>query len=263
MSKAGKTMLLAVGLFLLSGAQSPSYAQEQLLTKAINSAKRTVCTPLESVLVSRASRCELKKLSQADSSIKADLQENEEHRTVITHTIEPIYYIPEVKTPQPTVTPVEVVVSSITPNPMLQAPVDMVPADGVTLDSNLIFDLINAHRASIGKSAFQKDDALCSLAATRSTELSGEFANGTLHSGLYNRKLPYWITENAKWGSNEAGTVKWWLNSPIHRRAIEGDYTYSCGSCQGSKCAQLFTSYTPKGGVAPAPSTLPLANAAR
>jgi hypothetical protein len=120
------------------------------------------------------------------------------------------------------------------------------PAAGPSLDANLIFDLINAHRASIGKPAFLKDDALCSLAITRSLELPAEFANGSLHSGLYNRGLPYWITENAKWGSNEAGTVQWWLNSPIHRSAIQGDHIYSCGACNGTQCSQLFTSYVSK-----------------
>ncbi|MDO8269585.1 MAG: hypothetical protein Q7T54_02855 [Candidatus Levybacteria bacterium] len=248
MSIAGKTMLLIVLFLGLSGAQSQSFAREKLTSLTIvgKAPKSVSCTPLQSLLVTQNSTCTYEKLSQSDSSAKANTKNPEEQLNVYSYATEPTYYVPPAEIPQPTVTPIQIIVSSITPNPIQQAPLDMVPADSANLNNDLILDLINSHRASIGKAAFQKDEALCSLAQTRSTELSGEFANGGLHSGLYNRNLPYWITENAKWGSNEAGTVKWWLNSPIHRRAIEGDYTYSCGYCNGTKCSQLFTSYTPK-----------------
>lgn len=260
MSKAGRLVLLTLLFLGVSGAVTQSFAREPFAAKALSlSTKSTACTPLESILITKSNSCEYKKLIQIDAAAKADSTGNEDKKNVISYAVEPVYYVPEPEAVTPTTTPVQTVVSSITPNPMQQAPLDMVPADGANLNSDLILELINAHRASIGKAPFQKEAALCSLAATRSTELSGEFANGSLHSGLYNRALPYWITENAKWGSNEAGTVKWWLNSSIHRRAIEGDYTYSCGACQGSKCAQLFTSYSPKSGIV-ASSLAPIAS---
>lgn len=123
---------------------------------------------------------------------------------------------------------------------------DEYAAPDVTLDSDKIFELINQYRASIGLAPFEKDEKVCELAQTRSTEIAGELTNGTLHSGLYGRNLPYWIFENAKVGSNEEGTVAWWLSSPIHHESIAGDYKFSCVKCTGSNCSQLFTNFSPK-----------------
>lgn len=120
------------------------------------------------------------------------------------------------------------------------------PLSQGNLNSDVIFNLINAHRVRIGLHPFEKDANLCSLAQSRGAELAGEVASGRLHSGLYGRNLSYWVTENMKYGGNEEQTVAWWLNSPIHRAAIEGSYKYSCGECAGNTCAELFTSYTPK-----------------
>ena len=116
-----------------------------------------------------------------------------------------------------------------------------------SLSSDLLFEMINTYRASIGLPAYQKDDQLCSLAKERGPELYDEiFTNGNIHGGLYNRNLPYWITENMKYGPDENDVFNWWMNSSIHRAAIEGNFTYSCGECYGNSCAQLFTSYQPK-----------------
>ena len=120
-----------------------------------------------------------------------------------------------------------------------------VPND-MQVNADTIQDLINAFRTRAGLTPFMREDNVCSLAKIRSMELAGELANGVLHSGLYNRNLPYWIWENAKVGSDEQGTVTWWLNSPIHRSSMVGNYKYSCGACTGSYCSQLFTSYEPK-----------------
>lgn len=109
-----------------------------------------------------------------------------------------------------------------------------------------IFELANKYRQSLSLPVFEKDEKLCSLAAARSTELAGELSNGVLHSGLYNRNLPYWVWENAKVGSDEEETVKWWIGSPIHNSSLVGDYKYSCVACSGTYCSQLFTSYSPK-----------------
>jgi len=247
MSKAGLGMLLTAAILALSGALNTTNAQEKLLQLSKTEARpSTICsTPLKDYFT--LEKCEIKKLSQSEIVVKgANRGANE-----LSYATEPTRYIP---TPTATVTPTAsvTIAPSIVPNPMQQAPLDLFPADGPDLNTTLIHDLVNAHRASIGKQAFQTEAALCQLAKVRSQELQGELfeGKGYLHSGLYNRQLPYWITENAKYGSNEAGTVRWWLNSPIHRSAIEGDYTYSCAACTGTKCAQLFTSYTPKGGVA-------------
>ncbi len=255
MSKTTQTLLLTALLFLTSAVNIR--AQEHLsLLPPFSGQKSTVCDPLQSNLAVRTQSCDEPKLTQSEKAVKAAVKNIDEVEPVaFSYSLESAYYVPPTPTPsvsEPTPSPEEP-----TPLPSLQEAKDLFPAEGTSLDSNLIFDLINQHRAGIGKPAFLKDDALCSLAVTRSLELHDElFVNGNLHSGLYNRNLPYWITEDAKWGSNEAGTVRWWLNSPIHRRAIEGDYIYSCGACNGSQCSQLFTSYTPK--VAVAPTSIPL-----
>lgn len=132
--------------------------------------------------------------------------------------------------------------------PTMTALNDEYAVPDVALDSESIFDLVNQYRASLGLAPFEKDDKVCELAQTRSTEISGELTNGTLHSGLYNRNLPYWIFENAKVGSDEEGTLSWWLSSPLHHESIVRDYKFSCVKCKGSVCSELFTSYSPKSG---------------
>lgn len=243
MSRKYATILLAFLFFTASGVANTANAQTESLTlPTMNIRPGITCnTLLNAYFVMQNDTCDELKLSQVDRVAKAVASQSAETNLEFSYATEPTYFVEPTSTPTETLTP--------TPAVEVQTPQDMVPATGPNLDSNLIFQLINAHRESIGKPAFVKDDALCSLATTRSTELYGELfeGKGYLHSGLYNRNLPYWITENAKWGSNEAGTVQWWLHSPIHRHAIEGDYTYSCGACQGSMCSQLFTSYTPKG----------------
>lgn len=238
MSKAGKTILLTIAFFAVSGVFSNTYAQENLFLVTKNVAKKELlCNSLlQSRLVAHQNECETQNSSQKDSVVKGIKRDNFE----IAYMTEPTQYVP---------TPTIIIVPTIVPDPTMQAPLHSFPAtQAENLNADLILELINAHRAKIGKVPFQKEASLCSLAQTRSTELHDElFVKGGLHSGLYNRNLPYWVTENAKYGSNEAGTVQWWLNSQVHRRAIEGDSIYSCGACQDTQCSQLFTSFTPKG----------------
>lgn len=115
-----------------------------------------------------------------------------------------------------------------------------------SLNSTIIFSNINAIRAGRGLAAFETSAILQEVALSRLSELEGEIASGRFHSGLYARKLPYWITENMKYGSNEAGTVTWWMNSYVHRSAILGNHKYSAGACLGNACIQLFSSFVPK-----------------
>jgi uncharacterized protein YkwD len=263
MSKAGLTLALAFLLLVSSGVINKTYAKEKLnllalgkVEKGVNVCKTdTLCsvcgTALQNVFLTNT--CD-ENSTQIDSSLKASAQTQEDSANEFSYETDPTEYIPPTPTPTTMVLPNNTVTPEVSPTVSLdQAPVDNLPAVSQNLNSDLIFDMINQHRAQIGKSAFIKDPALCQLAQIRSTELYGELfeGKGALHSGLYNRNLPYWVTENAKYGSNEAGTVKWWLNSPIHRAAIEGNDIYSCGACNGTVCSQLFTSYTPKAGGTP------------
>jgi uncharacterized protein YkwD len=251
--QAGKIMLLTLVFLLMSKATL--HAQGNAPLPIMKAQTEQSCTAFTSYFVVNDNSCIEKRLTQTEKAVKAAVSDDgEANLPVFSYSTESVYFVEPTPTPNVEETP--------TPAPLpdsatIEGARDMVPQTGVNVDANVIFDLINSHRTSIGKPAFIKDEALCSLATTRSMELSGEFANGTLHSGLYNRNLPYWITEDAKWGSNEAGTLRWWLNSPIHRAAIEGNHVYSCGACNGSQCSQLFTSYTPK--QIPIPTALPVA----
>ena len=260
MSKAGLILLLALLFLIVSGGATQTFAQEKLTDPTLRTTKTngTCKTLLENFFVTNRNSCEDKLSSQTDSVVKAKANEKTDNEVnEFSYRTEPTQYIPPTPTTTPTTTPSITIVSSITPDPTTQTPQNNFSASGTNLNSDLIFDMINAHRAQIGKPAFIKDAQLCQLAQIRSTELEGELfgGKGYLHSGLYNRNLPYWITENAKYGSNEAGTVQWWLHSPIHRAAIEGDSVYSCGACSGTQCSQLFTSYIPKAGVKNTSST--------
>jgi len=128
------------------------------------------------------------------------------------------------------------------------APVSFQPQqNSASLSPEVIFDLVNQYRSKLQIALFEKDQGLCSLAVERSKELYNEiFVTGAMHSGLYNRNLPYWITENMIHLNTEQGALNWWLNSTVHRNSIQGNYKYSCVACEGKSCAQLFTNYTPK-----------------
>lgn len=116
-----------------------------------------------------------------------------------------------------------------------------------SLNPDIILGLINKHRSDIGLPSFEKDANLCKLAVERGPEAYNEaYKTGAIHAGLYARNLPYWVTENMKYGTNENSAVEWWLTSSIHKKAIESNARYSCGECYGDVCIQLFTNYVPK-----------------
>ena len=144
-------------------------------------------------------------------------------------------------TPTPTVAPEEkkpdVVLAQTAPAPA--------PVAG-SLNADILFNMINSHRQSIGLPALQKDPNICAVAQSRAPELYNEIFGGYMHAGFYARNLPYWATENMIHQNTEAEAFNWWMNSGIHRAAIEGNYTHACGACQGKSCAMIFTSFVPK-----------------
>lgn len=115
------------------------------------------------------------------------------------------------------------------------------------LNPQIIFDLINKHRIKFGLPAFEKDENLCRITNSRAPEIYKEiFVSKNMHQGIRKRNFPYFITENLIYAQSEEKALKWWLNSPIHKRTILGDSKFSCGDCIGQTCVQLFTSYLPK-----------------
>ena len=143
--------------------------------------------------------------------------------------------------PSPSETPKPAETPTPTPTPTPQG----TPASRLNIDT--IYTMMNEHRAKLGLPAYEKEDRLCELARSRGPELDNEiYGSGTIHGGLTARNIPYWLTENMISQDSEQQAFNWWLNSSIHRKAIEGDYKYACGVCQGKSCAMLFTSFTPK-----------------
>lgn len=121
------------------------------------------------------------------------------------------------------------------------------PAPTGTLSADLLFDMINQHRTSISLPVYQKEAQVCAVAEGRKDEITHEiFVTGALHSGFWADNHAFWATENMIWQHTETEAMNWWLNSPVHRAAIEGDYTYACGTCNGEVCNMIFSSLTPK-----------------
>lgn len=219
MSKSGLIVVLAAAFFAIAGIIKPTFAQTNASLCAPSVVSTTLCRknePTQCINLSPNSR-----VASPETPVFAFLTTNVQITTLTQGISE----------------------TTITPTPTTTQE----PAPPSTnLDSNKIFDLVNNYRVSQNLMPFEKNDDVCAVAQTRSGEIPAEIQNGTLHSGLYNRNLPYWIWENAKVGSNEEEAVAWWLSSPLHHQSIIGYYKYSCVKCQGTSCSQLFTSFSPK-----------------
>lgn len=127
-----------------------------------------------------------------------------------------------------------------------------------TLSAELLFSVINGYRSKIGLPPFEHDGGVCAVAESRREEIVNEiFVTHALHSGFYAKNLPYWATENMIWQNDEIQALEWWLNSPVHKAAIEGSYKYACGVCNGQVCNMVFTSYEPKAVVIAADTQTP------
>jgi len=135
----------------------------------------------------------------------------------------------------------------ITQNPVITQAVNTVDTNTATLSADLLFQLTNNHRAEIGLTAFEHEAQVCAVADSRKYEMVDEIFNThNLHAGFYAKNLPYWATENLIWQHTEAEALNWWLHSPVHKSAIEGNYKYACGVCNGEVCNMVFTNYDPK-----------------
>lgn len=153
--------------------------------------------------------------------------------------------------PTPTPKPkVKVATASATPVPTIAPTPELKPAaqaDTTGLSADVLFEMINAHRATKNLPAYEKDARLCELAASRGPELHEEiYGSKYIHQGFRERNLPFWITENMISKESEAVAMRWWLNSSLHRAGIESDKKYACGACVGNSCAMLFTSWQEK-----------------
>jgi uncharacterized protein YkwD len=116
-----------------------------------------------------------------------------------------------------------------------------------SLNADVLFDLVNQHRSSIGKPPVQRDDRLMQVAQSRAPEIFDEiFVNRNMHAGFYARNLPYWASEIIIYYHNEEGALNWWLHSPIHRPILEGDWTSAGIGCEGKACAMIYSNFVAK-----------------
>lgn len=145
-------------------------------------------------------------------------------------------------TPYPTILP-----SASSQQPVLPTLQPHSTAAPDSLDAEKLFRLINEHRSTKNLTPLEKHDYLCNVAKNRAPQLYDEiFITKNVHAGFYEMNLPYWITENMAHYDSEDIIMQWWLNSTIHRNAIEGNHRYTCGACHGKSCVQLFTSFVKK-----------------
>jgi uncharacterized protein YkwD len=123
----------------------------------------------------------------------------------------------------------------------------MAPEKAPELDADILFQLVNDYRKKHGLDELIKDPYLCKITESRGPEVYEEITyTGALHSGLYARNLPFWISENMVTSTSEVKSLNWWLNSPIHYRTIISQSTHSCTQCFGHTCIQEFARWTPK-----------------
>lgn len=201
------SLIIAAGIFCRAGVLTQSYAQDTQATIGTSSSS-------------------IKTGNSSFNYLSCDKNQNKE---VITENLD----TPEAIGPAPAVMGM---LTSLA-----------VPAPGPSLNADVIFNLINDYRTGLGLPKFEKEDKLCQLAQVRAPEgISEVFVSGKIHSGLYNRNIPFWITENMKYGTSEVEVFNWWLHSYIHKKAIESSHKYSCGACSGNLCVQEFTNYQPK-----------------
>ncbi len=131
------------------------------------------------------------------------------------------------------VTPMQEVASASTITP---------DTEDYTLNSDVIFNLVNQHRISIGLQPVERNESIMQIAKERAPELFDEiFVNGNMHAGFYAKNLSYPSSEIIIYYNTEEGAVQWWLNSPIHRGIIQNaSYTKAGIACSGKSCSMIF-----------------------
>lgn len=118
---------------------------------------------------------------------------------------------------------------------------------GAALQPGKLFQLVNDYRVSIGLAPVEYDQRVCEITNSRAPEITNEiYGSSYMHAGFQSRNLPYWASEIIIHMRTEEEALRWWLNSPVHRAQIQGNYKYACLSCSGNSCVMIFTNFEPK-----------------
>lgn len=119
------------------------------------------------------------------------------------------------------------------------------PLPTVTLlKEKSLFELIQVWREKQGLSRFQENTKLCEVADNRVEEIQDDYSHEKfiIDANANNAYGFHAVSENilAGFSVSEEYALKRWLSSAPHKKAIEGDYMYSCLRCVHSHCVQIF-----------------------
>lgn len=111
-------------------------------------------------------------------------------------------------------------------------------------DEDDLFQAVNDWRVQTNRLAYKKSAATCDFASKRAPQLKNDYSHNGFHEMI--DSLPYekgtFFSENIAGGFIFADrTLKGWLSSPPHRKALEADYTHSCIKCDSGYCVQIFS----------------------
>lgn len=128
-----------------------------------------------------------------------------------------------------------------------------IPAPTVAVDASSyedrIWDVVQNWRTSQGLSAHAKDSRMCRLAELRLPEIKVNWSHDQfMNNAHYAEICPgnncfSAMSENLSNGYySEQENLNGWLNSPLHKEALQKNYTYSCIKCSDGYCVQEFAS---------------------
>lgn len=187
--------------------------------------------------------------SQKITEIPTPVEEREEESPRIEETADapgvlhasitatPVSSLPQATpTPHYTYIPTPSPLPSTTPTPVSE---QAVPTG---LNAEVLFNMVNSTRTQAGLPAFEKNDTVCSMATVRAPEIQNEiYGSSYMHAGFQARARGNGMNENIISIMSEQQALNWWLNSPVHRSSIYGNYKYSCVACSGNSCTQIFS----------------------
>lgn len=123
--------------------------------------------------------------------------------------------------------------------PPTSAPVEYVTGDNV-------FQVVNEWRIKEGYQPFKESEDTCRIATLRAPQLKSDYSHKGFLELLKKQPsgVPYgkYFSENI--ASNQVFPERYlgsWLSSPLHRKALETNYKYSCIKCDSGYCVQIFS----------------------
>ena len=102
-----------------------------------------------------------------------------------------------------------------------------------------MFSIIQDWRVSKKLRKYIENKELCKIADIRVEEIQKDFSHNKFLSNYQSFKST--VGENLSLDFTEELTLKGWLNSPTHAKALRTNYKYSCVRCLNRACVQIFS----------------------